>query len=81
MVVAFKDCHELFSSTRVSRNCVDGKWSSLWDDAGINERTSETNETSGVATRVGDTFTLGQCFTLRWREFLQKLVRHRTECE
>jgi hypothetical protein len=64
VIAAFKDCHELLASTRVSRNCVNSEWCSLWDNTGINQRTSEANETSGVAAWVGYTFALGQCFAL-----------------
>mmetsp|Transcript_12562 Transcript_12562/g.20930 ORF Transcript_12562/g.20930 Transcript_12562/m.20930 type:complete len:218 (-) Transcript_12562:51-704(-) len=69
MVVAFVDGHELLSTTSVARNCIHRQWGTLWDKASIDKGAGEANETSWVASWVGDTLALGQGDTLFRREF------------
>jgi hypothetical protein len=48
--------HESLTTARITRNCVHGEWSTLRQNSSICERTRQANETSGVATRIGNSF-------------------------
>lgn len=69
VVIALENFHEPLATAGISANGIDGQGSSFGDDAGVDQRTGQANESSWVASGVCDALALAECFTLFLAQF------------